>query len=95
MVLLSGPRLSPRRRLGRVLGHVEELSRPGPVEAWVRLPLAPGSGLGSASARNPTRHDALLAHGMAKFQANEWLRVGHGMANWLARRGMLMLWTRD
>jgi len=38
---------------------VEELSRPGPVEAWVRLPLAPGSGLGSASARNPTRHDAL------------------------------------
>ena len=54
-------RLSPRRRLGRVLGHVEELSRPGPV-ARESVPLALAQGWGRRSARNPTRH-ALGWHG--------------------------------
>ena len=44
---------APRRRLGRVLGHVEESSRPGPVEACVRLPLALCVGLGARSRLEP------------------------------------------
>ena len=44
------------RRAGRpVLGHVEELSRPAPVEACVGA-ASPAQGWGRWSARNPTCH---------------------------------------